>query len=261
MGQLIQLENFARLKPYAGMFAEGLAITVLLALFTVLIGFILALLLALMRMSNFRPFRALGLNRDGHLRDGGFLLTLSKFNPLSFIATAYVEVIRSTPMMVQILIIYLGVFSVIQMPKFSIFGFIESQRFIPGVVALGMNSGAYLCEIIRSGIQSIDGGQTEAARSLGLSQRQNLRFIILPQAVKNILPAIANEFVVIIKESAITYTIGVQDIMGAVNNIRGATFLIMEPLLVATALYFCLCFPTSKIIAYFERRMSRGDRR
>ena len=89
----------------------------------------------------------------------------------------------------------------------------------------------------------------------------NLRFIILPQAVKNILPAIANEFVVIIKESAITYTIGVQDIMGAVNNIRGATFLIMEPLLVATALYFCLCFPTSKIIAYFERRMSRGDRR
>lgn len=261
MGQLIQLENFARLKPYAGMFAEGLAITVLLALFTVLIGFIPALLLALMRMSNFRPFRALGLNRDGHLRDGGFLLTLSKFNPLSFIATAYVEVIRSTPMMVQILIIYLGVFSVIQLPKFSIFGFIESQRFIPGVVALGMNSGAYLCEIIRSGIQSIDGGQTEAARSLGLSQRQNLRFIILPQAVKNILPAIANEFVVIIKESAITYTIGVQDIMGAVNNIRGATFLIMEPLLVATALYFCLCFPTSKIIAYFERRMSRGDRR
>ncbi len=261
MGQLIQLENFARLKPYAGMFAEGLAITVLLALFTVLIGFILALLLALMRMSNFRPFRALGLNRDGHLRDGGFLLTLSKFNPLSFIATAYVEVIRSTPMMVQILIIYLGVFSVIQLPKFSIFGFIESQRFIPGVVALGMNSGAYLCEIIRSGIQSIDGGQTEAARSLGLSQRQHLRFIILPQAVKNILPAIANEFVVIIKESAITYTIGVQDIMGAVNNIRGATFLIMEPLLVATALYFCLCFPTSKIIAYFERRMSRGDRR
>lgn len=261
MGQLIQLENFARLKPYAGMFAEGLAITVLLALFTVLIGFILALLLALMRMSNFRPFRALGLNRDGHLRDGGFLLTLSKFNPLSFIATAYVEVIRSTPMMVQILIIYLGVFSVIQLPKLSIFGFIESQRFIPGVVALGMNSGAYLCEIIRSGIQSIDGGQTEAARSLGLSQRQNLRFIILPQAVKNILPAIANEFVVIIKESAITYTIGVQDIMGAVNNIRGATFLIMEPLLVATALYFCLCFPTSKIIAYFERRMSRGDRR
>ena len=123
-----------------------------------------------------------------------------------------------------------------------------------------MNSGAYLCEIIRAGIQSIDGGQTEAARSLGLSQVQNLRYIILPQALKNILPAIANEFVVIIKESAITYTIGVQDIMSAVNAVKGATFVIVEPLLVATAIYFCLCFPTSKLIAYFERRMSRATR-
>ena len=87
-----------------------------------------------------------------------------------------------------------------------------------------MNSGAYLCEIIRAGIQSIDSGQTEAARSLGLSQRQNLRYVIFPQALKNILPAIANEFVVIIKESAITYTIGVQDIMSAVNAVRGGDF-------------------------------------
>ena len=115
--------------------------------------------------------------------------------------------------------------------------------------------------IICSGVQSIDGGQSEAARSLGLRQTQNLRYIIFPQALKNILPAIANEFVVIIKESAITWTIGVQDIMSAVNAVKGATSIIMEPLLVATALYFCLCFPTSKIIAYFERRMSRGDKR
>ena len=124
-----------------------------------------------------------------------------------------------------------------------------------------MNSGAYLCEIIRAGIQSIDSGQTEAARSLGLSQGQNMRYIILPQAIKNILPAIANEFVVIIKESAVTYTIGVQDIMSAVNVVKGSAYIIVEPLLVATAIYFCLCFPTSKIIAYIERRMSRGDRR
>ena len=126
-------------------------------------------------------------------------------------------------MIVQIFIIYYGVFSLIELPGFQLFGFIKFDRFLPGVVALGMNSGAYLCEIIRSGIQSIDSGQTEAARSLGLSQGQNLRFIILPQAIKNILPAIANEFVVIIKESAITYTIGVQDIMSAVNAVRGAT--------------------------------------
>ena len=118
-----------------------------------------------------------------------------------------------------------------------------------------------MAEIVRSGIMSIDQGQTEAARSLGLSQTMNLRYIILPQALKNILPAIANEFVVIIKESAITYTIGVQDIMSAVNAVKGATFIIIEPLLVATAIYFCLCFPTSKLIAYFERRMSHGDKR
>ena len=118
-----------------------------------------------------------------------------------------------------------------------------------------------VAEIFRAGILAVDKGQTEAARSLGLSQTQNLRYIIFPQALKNILPAIANEFVVIIKESAITYTIGVQDIMSAVNAVKGATFIIVEPLLVATAIYFCLCFPTSKIIAYFERRMSRGDKR
>ena len=253
MDSFIKLSNFGKIAPYAQLFRQGLLVTVLLSLFTVAIGFVLALILALMRMSNIRPFRALAVDRNGHLREGGPLVWLSKFNPLSFIATAYVEILRSTPVLVQIFIIYYGVF--------QMFGFIKFNRFFPGVVALGMNSGAYLCEIMRAGIQSIDQGQTEAARSLGLSQTMNLRYIILPQALKNILPAIANEFVVIIKESAITYTIGVQDIMSAVNAVKGATFIIIEPLLVATAIYFCLCFPTSKLIAYFERRMSHGDKR
>ena len=106
---------------------------------------------------------------------------------------------------------------------------------------------------------TVDGGQTEAARCLGLKQVQNLRYIIMPQALKNILPAIANEFVVIIKESAITYVIGVQDLMSSVNAVKGATYVIMEPLMIAAIIYFCLCFPTSKLIAYFERRMRRGD--
>ena len=261
MNQFIKWSNFSKIAPYAQLFQQGLLVTILLSLFTVVIGFCLALILALMRMSNIRPFRALGIDKDGHQREKGFLAAISKFNPLSFIATAYVEVLRSTPVIVQIFIIYFGVFGMIKLSSFSLFGFIKFNRFFPGVVALGMNSGAYLCEIIRAGIQSIDGGQTEAARSLGLSQGQNMRFIILPQALKNILPAIANEFVVIIKESAITYTIGVQDIMSAVNAVKGATFIIIEPLLVATAIYFCLCFPTSKLIAYFERRMSHGDKR
>lgn len=261
MDQFLKLSNFSKIAPYAQLFRQGLLVTVLLSLFTVLIGFCLALILALMRMSNFRPFRFLGIDKDGHQRESGALLMISKFNPLDFLATAYVEILRSTPVIVQIFIIYFGVFSMIELPSFQLFGFIKFNRFFPGVVALGMNSGAYLCEIIRAGIQSIDGGQTEAARSLGLSQAQNLRYIIMPQALKNILPAIANEFVVIIKESAITYTIGVQDIMSAVNAVKGATFVIIEPLLVATAIYFCLCFPTSKLIACFERRMSHGDKR
>ncbi|MCD8347511.1 MAG: amino acid ABC transporter permease [Lachnospiraceae bacterium] len=258
---LFKLSNFAKIVPYWQLFAQGVAVTVLMSLFTVVIGFVLALVLALMRLSNVRPLRFLGIGSDGHEKQSGVLLKISRFNPLNFLATAYVEILRSTPVVVQVFIIYYVVFSAISLPSFKLFGFIKFNRFFPGVVALGMNSGAYLCEIIRSGIQSIDGGQTEAARSLGMSQVQNMRYIILPQALKNILPAIANEFVVIIKESAITYTIGVQDIMSAVNAVKGAAFIIAEPLIVATVLYFCLCFPTSKLIAYFERRMSRGDRR
>ena len=259
MGNMITQEGFESTLRYAKLFEQGLVVTVLLALFTVALGFVLGVLLAVMRMSDVRPFRNLGLDKNGHLRSKGFLLTLSKFNPVSFLATCYVEIIRSTPVMVQILIIYHGLFKLIHLPSYTIFGFIQFERFFPGVVALAMNSGAYLCEIIRSGIQSIDGGQTEAARSLGLSQSQTMLHIILPQALRNILPAIANEFVVIIKESAICYIIGVQDIMAAVEAVRGGAYIIMEPALVGTALYFCLCFPASKIIAYFERRMSRGN--
>ncbi len=261
MDQFVKWSNFSKIVPYAELFKEGILVTVMLSLFTVMIGFCLALVLALMRMSNVRPFRALGIDKNGHQRESGALAVISRFNPLEFLATAYVEILRSTPVIVQVFIIYFGVFGVIDLPSFKLLGFIKFDRFFPGVVALGMNSGAYLCEIIRAGIQSIDGGQTEASRSLGLTQVQTLRYVVLPQALKNILPAIANEFVVIIKESAITYTIGVQDIMSAVNAVKGATFVIVEPLLVATAVYFCLCFPTSKLIAYFERRMSHGDKR
>ena len=261
MGGLIKLSNFVKLVPYLEMFRSGLIITVMLSVGTVALGAVLGVILALMRMSDLRPLRSLGLTKDGRLRGPGFLTALSKFNPLSFLATAYVEILRSTPVIVQIAVIYYGIFGVIDLPTFSLFGITKFHRFFPGVVALGMNSGAYLCEIIRSGIQSIDGGQSEAARSLGMSQSQTLRFVVLPQAIRNILPAIANEFVVIIKESAVTYTIGVQDIMAVVQSVKGATYLIMEPLLVATALYFCLCFPASKLVAYFERRMSRGNKR
>lgn len=231
----ISAANFVMVWKYAVLFKQGLVCTLSLSALTVIFGFILALILALCRLGRIRI--------------------------LKFLATAYVEVFRATPMLVQLFIIYYVVFAGIDLPRYMLFGYIRLERFLPGVVALSMNSGAYLSEIIRSGIQSIDGGQTEAARSLGLTQGQNMRYIILPQAIKNILPAIANEFVTIIKESSICYTIGVQEIMYAVNAVKGALSIITEPLLIATAMYFCLTYPTSKVIAYFERRMSRGDRR
>lgn len=253
--------GFKRTFEYLTLFEQGLVCTVMLSAFTVIFGFILALVLALMRLSNICPFAFLRTDKEGHLREQGFLFRLSKFNPISFIASIYVEVFRATPLLVQIFIVYYVLLADLPLPTFKLFGMIRFNRFIPGVIALSMNSGAYLSEIIRAGIQSIDGGQTEAARSLGMSQMQNMRHIVLPQAIKNILPAIANEFVTIIKESAICYTIGVQEIMSAVTSIRGATFRIAEPLIIATAIYFCLTFPTSKIIAYFEKRMGAGGKR
>ncbi|MGM9618972.1 MAG: amino acid ABC transporter permease [Oscillospiraceae bacterium] len=259
---MITAKGFASTLQYIDMFKEGLICTVSLSALTVFFGFILALLLAAARLSDISVFRFLSREKQWRLREkGGFLYGLSAFNPVSFFAGVYVEVFRATPMLVQLFIIYHIVFHGVALPDYKLFGFIRFDRFLPGVVALALNSGAYLSEIIRAGLQSIDGGQTEAARSLGLSQWQNMRFVVLPQAVKNILPAIANEFVTIIKESSICYTIGVQEIMYAVSAVKGATFSIGEPLIVAACVYFCLTFPTSKIIAYFERRMSRGDKR
>lgn len=232
---MISWDNFLKTFKYMQLFWEGLVCTISLSALTVVVGFVLALLLASMRLSKFRPLR--------------------------YVATAYVEVFRATPLMVQLFLIYHVALAGVSLPTFKIFGFIRFERFIPGVIALSLNSGAYLSEIVRSGIQSVDLGQTEAARSLGLTAWQNMRYIILPQAIKNILPAIANEFVTIIKESSICWTIGVQEIMSAVNSVKAATFSMAEPLIVAACIYFCLTFPTSKVIQHFERKMSRGDKR
>ena len=232
---MLSKEGFAITWRYVQLFKQGLTTTLSLSVLTVLFGFFIALILALAR--------------------------LSKVKVLDWIATAYVEVFRATPMLVQLFLVYYVIFGNANLPPYKLFGFIRFDRFFPGVVALSLNSGAYLSEIIRAGIQSIDHGQSEASRSLGLTGVQTMRFIVLPQAIKNILPAIANEFVTIIKESSICYTIGVQEIMYAVSATKGATYRIAEPLVIATLVYFCLTFPTSKIIAYFERRMSRGDKR
>ena len=232
---MLSAKGFAAAFEYYQMFLEGLVTTVTLSALTVIFGFLLALVVALMRMSRIKP--------------------------LKWIAATYVEVFRATPLMVQLFIVYYILLADISLPAFKLFGLISFERMIPGVIALSLNSCAYLSEIIRSGIQSIDGGQTEAARSLGMTQTQNMRYIVLPQAIKNILPAIANEFVTIIKESSICWTIGVVEIMSAVKSVQAATYFVGESLIIAACIYFCLTFPTSKIIEHFERKMSRGDKR
>ena len=133
------------------------------------------------------------------------------------------------------------------------------SEFIPGVIALGLNSGAYVCEIFRSGIQSIDKGQTEAARSLGLSHRQTLQYIIFPQAFRTALPTLGNEFVAIIKESSIVSVIGIADLMYKANIVRGNTFLPFEPLLVAALCYFLLTYPLSRLLARIEKGMNHAE--
>ena len=257
---MISIQGFESAFRYMDLFLEGLVCTITLSALTVVFGFVLAMVLALMRMSTWQPLKFLRKSKDGHPK-GGFIGAVSRFNPLRFLASVYVEIFRATPMLVQLFIVYYVILGDISLPAFKLFGFIRFERMVPGVIALSLNSAAYLSEIIRSGIQSIDHGQTEAARSLGMSSVQTMRCIILPQAIKNILPAIANEFVTIIKESSFCFTIGVQEIMSAVKSAQMAAFTIAEPLLIAAAIYFCLTFPTSKIIAYFERKMSRGDRR
>lgn len=254
---MITIEGFEKTFKFIDMFWEGLACTVILSALTVIFGFILALVLALMRLSNVRPLAFLKPKGKDH----GILNAISNFNPIRFIASVYVEVFRATPLLVQLFIVYYVLLGDLSLPTIKLFGFIRFERMVPGVIALSLNSGAYLSEIIRSGIQSVDLGQTEAARSLGMNRFQTMQYIVLPQAIKNILPAIANEFVTIIKESSICFTIGVQDLMAAVKTAQTAAFAIAEPLILAAAIYFCLTFPTSKIIAYFERRMSRGDKR
>ena len=126
-------------------------------------------------------------------------------------------------------------------------------------IALSINSAAYISEIIRAGIISINKGQMEAARSLGMNHFQSMKLIIIPQAIKNILPALVNEFIVLIKESAIVSYIGLADIMYKANQIRSITYLTLEPLLVAAIIYFIITFTISKFIQYFERKLNKDN--
>ncbi len=183
-------------------------------------------------------------------------LRLSRNKPLKFIATAYVELIRGTPILVQVLLIY----SFFRMPVTLVFG-VDLSSFIPGMLALLINSSAYVSEVIRGGILSVDRGQTEAAESLGMNKKQTMVKIIMPQAIKNILPALGNEFVTMIKETSIFMYLGIAELMYSAIIVRTSTYAVKESYIIVAVLYFVLTFPTSKLMSYFERRMKRVDAR
>jgi len=229
--------NFSFLAKYWPYYLIGAKNTILLAVLAVVIGVLIGILLAICRV---------GKNR-----------------PLKFLSSAYVEFIRGTPLLVQLFIIYYGLQAIgIRFPDSPVISKIlgiNFADFMAGVITMGINSGAYVCEIFRAGIQSIDRGQSEAARSLGLSQAKTFRYIIIPQAIRNVLPALGNEFVVVIKESSIVSIIGIADLMYKANTVRGNTFQPFEPLLVAALAYFLLTFPLSKLLARIERRMRTHD--
>ena len=226
--------NFSFLPAYGGYFLQGMAYTLLPAVVSVALAVIPALLLALMRLSK------------------------SKF--IKGLSGAYIAVFRSTPLLVQLSIIYFGLFGVISIPRITILGFVDLSRFIPGVVALALNSSAYVAEIFRAGILAVDKGQTEAARSLGLSSWQSMKLVVLPQAIKNVLPALANEIVTMVKESSICSMLGMAELMFVAKTVGNGTLITLAPYTVAALIYFCINYPASKAIEAIERRMRRGDK-
>jgi polar amino acid transport system permease protein len=216
--------DFRFITQYKELYLTGTRNTIILAILAVAFGVILGLILALMRRS--------------------------KIKPVKFLASAYIEFIRGTPLLVQLFIIFYGLPVVTGM---------RFPDFVAGVIALSLNSAAYVAEIIRAGLQSVDKGQMEAARSLGMTHHLAMRHIIIPQAFKNILPALGNEFIVVIKESAIVSVIGIYDIMRSANIVRGITYRPFEPLIVAAVIYFILTFTLSNLLGVAERRMRAGD--
>ena len=219
-------------EKYHKFFLEGCKNTLILALFSVLIGTLGGTLLSLCRMS--------------------------KFKPMKYIAVAIVEFVRGTPLMVQLMFIFYGLPMIgVTFPDIS---FIPNfSRFMAGVVAMSLNSSAYVSEIIRSGIQAVDPGQMEAARSIGFTYGESMRKVILPQAVKNILPALGNEFVTVIKESSIVSVIGIADLMFRTNDVIAVTYRSLQALLIAALLYFVMTFITGRLVSLAERKM-KNDR-
>ncbi|HCG24013.1 MAG TPA: amino acid ABC transporter permease [Lentisphaeria bacterium] len=207
--------------------SDGFLVTLEIAFSAVLLGILLGFTVAVIRSTH---------DKTGKLR---FLNLLCKI---------YLTVIRGTPVVVQLLIIY-----------FVIFGSVNVSKVLVAIVAFGVNSGAYVAEIIRSGIMSIDKGQFEAGRSLGLSYLQTMVYIILPQAFKNVLPALGNEFIVLLKETSVSGYIALQDLTKAGDIIRSQTYTAFMPLIAVAVIYLAVVMLFSFLLGKLERRLKNNE--
>lgn len=211
------------------MFVRGMGTTLQITLFAGLMGIILGFVVAVIRVTH---------DKNGSL---GFLNTLCKL---------YLTVIRGTPVIVQLMIIYFAILGPRGIPKVPV-----------AIISFGINSGAYVAEIVRGGIMSIDPGQIEAGRSLGLSYTQTMIQIVLPQALKTVLPSLANEFIVLMKETSVSAYIALEDLTRAGDKIRGATYLNFMPLIAVAVIYLAMVMILSYFVGKLERRLGKSDRR
>ena len=213
-------------------YLEGFRTTLIISFFAVLLGVCAGLILAIIKyMAN-------------HM-ERNIILTV-----LNWIANIYIAIIRGTPVYVQLLIMYFVIFSKSDLPPI-----------VSAIICFGINSSAYVAEIIRAGIEAVDAGQMEAGRSLGLGWTQTMLSIIMPQAIKNILPALGNEFIVLIKETAVVGTITVLDVTRVAHNVAMLTVEYLPPLLITAAMYLVVVIILTKLLGMFERRLAQSDRR
>ena len=222
------------------LYFEGLGNTVMIALMATVIGVILGVLFA-------------GINY--------ICKKTGRFKPLSFIANIYITVVRGTPVVLQLMIMYFIVF-VSWNFKVEIFSVeIMDSSLLIGAITFGLNSAAYVAEIVRAGFEAVDDGQREAGRSLGLTTWQTMRFIIIPQALRNSLPPLFNEFITLVKETAIVGYLGVYDLGKIPGLIQSRTFDYLFPLLIAAAMYLVVVVILTKILNIIEKKLAKSDRR
>ena len=208
---------------------NGLKVTLEVTFFAVLIGIVLGLLVAVVRSTY---------AKTGKMKIGSFLCGI------------YITVIRGTPVVVQLLIIY-----------FVVFGSVKIDKVLVAIMAFGLNSGAYVAEIFRSGIMSIDKGQMEAGRSVGLTYAATMRYIIIPQAFKNVLPALGNELITLVKETSVVTVIGLRDLTKGAMIIQSKTYQAMVPYLAIAAIYLVIVMFLTWVMGKLERRLRQSDLR